>query len=87
MSTTLKDLYTLETSLTPDVEMIHPSLSLLRLLGMILTRVPLPETGILFGSVLSVTPLSKVWKCLVSTSVMNGFVSVGIDKPPPERQK
>lgn len=53
---------------------------------MILTPVPLPETRILFVSVLSVTLLIKIWKCVVLTSVMNGFIFVGIDRLPPERE-
>lgn len=72
---TLKHLYTLELSLSPDVEVIHPSLSLLRLLGMTRSRVPLPETRILFTSVLSPTLFREIWTCLFPTSVMNGYIS------------
>lgn len=52
----LKQLYSLKLSLSPDVEdesgIDYPYLSLLRLLRMMLTRAPLKEMRLLFGLVL-----------------------------------
>lgn len=50
-------------------------LSLLQLLRMMLTQAPLPEMRLMFGSVLSATPVREIWTWLVVTPVMNGFIS------------